>query len=72
MSDKEFTAKLEEGLELSYKRMLIDKAIHNEEVIMGKDNTIYSEKAMDLLKRLYPLIAETLLTQGFSQNLYKM
>ncbi|MBQ9254730.1 MAG: hypothetical protein IJ180_08165 [Bacteroidales bacterium] len=75
MSDKEqkeLNDKIIYGLELADKRMLIEKAIHNQDVIMSKNDVIYTEKAIDLLKRLYPAIAEILITQGYNPNLYKM
>lgn len=50
MSDKEFSEKLKYGLELAEKRMLQEKALRNEDVIVcGADNIIRRIPAKEVI-----------------------
>ena len=50
MSNKEFSEKLKSGIELAGKRMLEDKALRNEDVIVSSDGmTIQRIPAKQLL-----------------------
>ena len=56
MTNEEFRERVCFGLELSYRRMLREKALHNEDVIMSNDqNEIILIPAQQILESLPPM-----------------
>lgn len=56
MTNEEFRERVSFGLELSYRRMLREKALHNEDVIMSNNqNEIIRIPAKQILKNLPPM-----------------